>query len=88
MSEIKPADGSPVSLNSFFLPFFLRLDAETTVYARIEAGTVSYLEELPILLMLAPSAVLFCSLDKSQSVMSHSEVSESLNLEVVDGGLR
>lgn len=51
-------------------------------------GETPYLEELPILLMLAPSAVLLCSLDTSQSVMSHSEVSESLNREVVDGGLR
>jgi hypothetical protein len=47
-----------------------------------------HLEELPILLMLAPSAVLLCSLEPSQSVMSHSDVSESLNLEVVDGGLK
>lgn len=43
----------------------------------------SYLEELPILLILAPSAVLLCSLETSQS-----EVSESLSRDVVDGGLR
>ena len=48
----------------------------------------SYLEELPILLILAPSAVLLCSLETSQSVISHSEVSESLSRDVVDGGLR
>lgn len=48
----------------------------------------SYLEELPILLILAPSAVLLCSLEPSQSVISHSEVSESLSRDVVDGGLR
>lgn len=39
--------------------------------------------------MLAPSAVLLCSLEPpSQSVTSHSDVSESLCREVVDGGLK